>query len=77
MGLKNSWGYIAEGVEWKERKLQRVKCINFRLLFLKKAEKKTHKEYTAQKELFRESGEKYRLKKITDIKSLNTAHKRS
>lgn len=53
-----------------------MKCLDFRLLFKKKTEKKTH-EYIAQKKLFMETGEiKYRLKEITDIKSLNTAHKR-
>lgn len=60
-----------------ERDEMTVKCIDLRLIFLKeKGRQKTHEEYVAQNQLFRETGGiRHRLKKIIDMKSLNTAQR--
>lgn len=76
MGLKESWSRKSRE-SGLERDEMTVKCIDLRLIFLKeKGRQKTHEESTAQNQLFRETGGiRHRLKKIIDMKSLNTAQR--
>lgn len=76
-GLNDSWSQNSRGSGLERKEMIESEMHRFEInFFLKEGWQKMHEEYTAQKELLRETGEvRYRLKEITDMKSLNTAQR--